>query len=1049
MSRPTPALRTRHACLATTALLFSALLAGAEEVTVQGRAFKVPDGFVIERVAGPPLVDRPITADFDEKGRLYVADSSGTNDPVKKQLAERPHRILRLEDTNGDGVFDKRTIFADKMMFPEGTMWLDGSLYVAAPPSIWKLTDTDDDGVADQRVEWFQGKTLTGCANDLHGPYRGPDGWIYWCKGAFAQQTYERPGKAPFVTRAAHIFRARPDGSGLEPVMTGGMDNPVDVVFTPGGERIFSTTFLQYPANGRRDGLIHAVYGGIYGKLQDVLFDKAHKWTSPEVMPVLVHLGPAAACGLQRYESESFGKAYVDNIFACCFNLHKVTRHVLKTEGATFSTVDEDFVVAPDLDFHPTDVIEDADGSLLIVDTGGWYKLCCPTSQLPKPDVLGGIYRVRRKGAPVVVDARGEMRLKALGDLRPQNVQDYVNLLGDPRPVVRKRAADMLTSERSRDIVVPALVKVAGEGGTALLRRHALWTLTRIDHPRARAAMIAALDDPDETVRQVALHSISLRREKAAFPKLIALLNGPSIPNRRGAAEALGRIGDPKAVPALFEAIRSSPDRVLEHSLIYALIEIDNAISVRKELATDSEPARRAALIALDQMDEGKIQVEEVAPSLTSPDPKTREIASWIAGRHPEWGDALAGQFRRRLGASGLSEGERSELTSQLARFTKTPAVRDLLAETLKGDAPRSSRIIALRAMAASGLKEMPAAWADPVASAIGSKNADLIPEAVATARALPAAGGSAEKLSKALFAIAEDSAQTPELRLNALAAIPGGLGATKPEILAFLLKQVEPDSPVAPRTTAANVLARATLNNDQLLLLADAIRSAGPIEIDRLLTPFERSKDDQVGLALIAALTASSAKSALRVDMLKPRVDEYGPAVHAAAEPLYAGLNVDAAKQKARLEELLPKLTDGDVRRGQVVFHSAKAACMTCHAVGYVGGNVGPDLTSIGKIRNDRDLLEAILFPSLSLVRSYEPVVVATKDGKVVNGLLRKDSADELVLVTGANQEARIPRGSVEEIRPGNVSVMPAGLDQQLTRQDLADLLAFLKSRK
>ena len=96
------------------------------------------------------------------------------------------------------------------MMFPEGTMWLDGSLYVAAPPSIWKLTDTDGDGVADQRVEWFQGKTLTGCANDLHGPYLGPDGWIYWCKGAFAEQTYERPGKPPFVTRAAHIFRCRP-----------------------------------------------------------------------------------------------------------------------------------------------------------------------------------------------------------------------------------------------------------------------------------------------------------------------------------------------------------------------------------------------------------------------------------------------------------------------------------------------------------------------------------------------------------------------------------------------------------------------------------------------------------------------------------------------------------------------------------------------------------------------------------------------------------------------------------------------------------------------
>ncbi len=124
--------------------------------------FTVPAGFEVVRVAGPPLVDRPIVADFDEQGRLYVADASGTNDKVEKQLADRPHRIVRLEDKDGDGVFDTSVVFADRMMLPQGAMWFDGSLYVGAPPSIWKLTDTNDDGVADQREEWFAGKTLTG-----------------------------------------------------------------------------------------------------------------------------------------------------------------------------------------------------------------------------------------------------------------------------------------------------------------------------------------------------------------------------------------------------------------------------------------------------------------------------------------------------------------------------------------------------------------------------------------------------------------------------------------------------------------------------------------------------------------------------------------------------------------------------------------------------------------------------------------------------------------------------------------------------------------------
>ena len=70
---------------------------------------KVPEGFSVELVAGPPLVERPITAAFDDDGRLYVAESSGSNDPVEKQLEERPHRIVRLEDADGDGKFDRRS----------------------------------------------------------------------------------------------------------------------------------------------------------------------------------------------------------------------------------------------------------------------------------------------------------------------------------------------------------------------------------------------------------------------------------------------------------------------------------------------------------------------------------------------------------------------------------------------------------------------------------------------------------------------------------------------------------------------------------------------------------------------------------------------------------------------------------------------------------------------------------------------------------------------------------------------------------------------------
>ena len=533
-------------------------LARPAEFRFATQTLTVPDGFEVSLVAGPPLVERPITGAFDEQGHLYVPDSSGTNDKVDKQLAEKPHRVLRLEDTDGDGRFDQRIVFADKMMFPEGCLWYRGSVYVSAPPSIWKLTDTDGDGVADQREEWLNLKTLTGCANDLHGPQLGPDGWIYWCKGAFAQQTYEAVGQPTFVTRAAHIFRARLDGTGIEAVLTGGMDNPVSIAFTPGGERILTGTFFVHPGGGHRDGLIHAIYGGVYGKDHNVL--QGHKRTG-DLMPIMTHHGPSASAFVLSYESGAFGAEYRDNLFACLFNLRKVTRHILKPDGATFQTRDEDFLVSDNPDFHPTAVIEDSDGSLLVVDTGGWYKLCCPTSQLWKPDVLGAIYRVRRTGVPKIDDPRG-LRLP-WNNVTPD---DLVQRLGDDRLGVRQRAVDRLA--RLQSAAVPELDQCVARGTNALARRQAVWALTRIEGDAARAAARKAVADADPSVRQAALHSISVWRDKEALPDLLQMLRGTDASLRRVAAEALGRLGDAKAVPALLAAASVQGDRVLEHSLV-------------------------------------------------------------------------------------------------------------------------------------------------------------------------------------------------------------------------------------------------------------------------------------------------------------------------------------------------------------------------------------------------------------------------------------------------------------------------------------------------
>ena len=101
-------------------------LAYAAQFKFPNQTFTVPDGFEVELVAGPPLVERPVSASFDDQGRLYITDSSGSNDKPDKQVADPTHRVRRLEDSDGDGRFDKSVLFADKVMFPQGCLWHAG-----------------------------------------------------------------------------------------------------------------------------------------------------------------------------------------------------------------------------------------------------------------------------------------------------------------------------------------------------------------------------------------------------------------------------------------------------------------------------------------------------------------------------------------------------------------------------------------------------------------------------------------------------------------------------------------------------------------------------------------------------------------------------------------------------------------------------------------------------------------------------------------------------------------------------------------------------------
>ncbi len=817
--------------------------------------------------------------------------------------------------------------------------------------------------------------------------------------------------------------------------MTGGMDNPVEVAFSPEGERFLTATFVEHPQLGRRDGLLHAIYGGVYGKLHGVT--DGHPLTGGFLQP-MIQLGPAVPVGLTYYHSTVFGDGFQGNLFATLFNLHKVARFQLTARGATFEPEQTDFLVSSSQDFHPTDVMEDADGSLLVVDTGAWYKLCCPTSQLGKPDVLGAIYRIRRRGATEFEDPRG---LKL--DWQAMAPEQVAELLGDERPAVQKRAVFELSKKGSA--ALPALRDTLASSEAPKARQNAVWALTRIPDAEARSAAREALSDEDASVRQATMHSVSAWRDTEAAPLLVAQLATSTPPLQRAAAEALGRIGDGSAVQPLLTAIAAAEGETLTHSLTFAMIEIADPAATRAGLSHASPRVRRAAMIALDQMKGGGLPSNTVIPLLSSADPVLRETAGWIAGNHPEWGGELSGFFARGLADAALSGEARAALEKQLSQFVSHPAIQQLLAQTARSSDSKPARLSALRVMAGAPLEKTPAGWNNALSATMAANDPDVLREAVKAARALPVPEEGKPEIHAPLLHVGRNAAAPDDVRVDALATAAPSLSEVEPQLFDFLMAQLDAAKPVPVRGGASRALAAAPLNEQQREDVAGALRNAGPLELPALLSAFEKGGDEALGEKLLAGLEDARGLSNLRADLLETVLQQFPESIQQKGATLLASLDEDRASQHAHLEELVTALQPGDVRRGQEVFNSSKAACSSCHKIGYLGGRVGPDLTRVGQIREERDLLEAVVYPSASFVRSYEPIVVVTASD-TYNGVAIEENDDYLLLATGADTEERINKDAIVELRPGTVSVMPSGLEQELSRQDLWDLVAFLK---
>ncbi len=1008
--------------------------------------FKVRDGFEVTLAAAPPLLKYPMMACLDDKGRLYVAESDGRNLTTRKEIEkELPRFIRRLTDTNGDGFFDKSTIFADRMTMPEGGLWHNGALYIVSAPYLWRLEDTNDDGIADKREKIIGKMEFDGRANQ-HGPYLGPNGRLYFSGGHFGYQFTGTDGSKTGQSRAGGIFSCFPDGSDVR-IDGQGPINPVDVVFTSSGEVLSTAAIYDSFGGQRHDALIHWFPRGLTQRLygEPLLPRTGHR------VPATIRWGQVAPAGMMRYRGTHLGDDYRDTLFACHFNSSEVRHIKLNPDGATFTAKDTAFLSSTSRDFHPTDILEDADGSLLLLDTGGWLSWGCPHSKAAKPEILGAIYRIRRTCSTSPPDPRGKMI-----PWTQQKPGPLAQLLGDPRPAVRDRARSKLIAMGPKSFEALAQLRLSSVTKEASVRRRAVFAMAQIKHPDVGKELRSSLKDAAPEVRRAAARSLGELRIDEASPELAMALKDEDPLLRRLAATALGRIGNPTTIPPLFLSLRADSQPAFQHAVRLALIEIGDTSGCLPWLKNPTPLYQATALRVMEQINATSLRLEDVVPFLHSAVPLLRNEARRIVAARRDWKEPVFDLFREIISAE-KQDPSSSQLTEEIMiGFSADEEFHRILARLLTDpSATESSKDLLLSCL--SYLEQLPAITSSAVGSLLKNPSRKLRAEAI---RIIVNSSSSSRFLDE-LKSIATDPEADPLIRVTSLEGIAGHskkLSNTLFAVSEAFIGQSSSNPEV--KRQAARALSHVELtreNQDQGEALARLIASATPFHLSLLLEPFQRLNSaawpreeiESIGSTLSKALRKSPGRRSLReadLAFLAKKFTKDSSEAYRIFQSLIHDGTQKSEEREQRLSQLLAMAQEGNASRGRVLFHTSRSTCSLCHRVESEGGTLGPNLSKIGAIRSAKDLFEAILFPSATVVNGFESYLLTDSKGETHTGLIHRETTDAIYLRQINHQIIRIPRDELKTLLRSPVSLMPAGLDGILSDQDLVDLAAYLQ---
>lgn len=971
------------------------------------KSFVVPEGFKVTLFASEPDITKPINMEFDNRGRLWVTQSSEY--PIAAGKGQGADKISILEDTDGDGRADQIDDFASDLNIPIGIMpMLDGAIAYSIP-NLYYFRDENNDQKADANPEVLLGPFGH---NDTHGMVnnlaRGYDGWIHACHGFTNTSTIAGTDGDSITMTSGNTFRFSPDGERVEQT-TFGRVNPFGYAYDEWG--------YLYSADCHSKPIYQLIPQGNYphfGKKPPAL------GFAPEMMDY--NLGSTALAGLELYTANNFPEEYQHCFYSGDVVTCRIDRNAMIFEGSTPIAQKRDpLLVSKDPWFRPVDVKMGPDGALYVADFYnkiiGHYEV--PLDHEGRDRNSGRIWRITYEGGPT----------PPADSLMETSIEYYLGKLSSPNLQTRLNAADMIVDVWGSAAVETVESSISNMEIDKLTFIHGLWVLQRIGGLDSHL-INRALRHPDPMVQ---VHGIRILKERPALSPqyqnhLLASVNNSENPHvKRVSAEVLGHFTSTSHIDPLIELYRNT-DNADTHLKYTAMLGIqlnlrDPAVMQQIVASTPLEaqfnvlykamldiPSEDAARYILEQSNTYELGITEKI-----------KIAHYLA-RSISPIDFTA----------FINEMKRDFIFEKEPQFQMLQAIEGGIAARGGIHSPAFTKW--QREYTQTVMENIPEKW---------QPTDNNIPESWIWA--INHVGPfQLDKFSGKITGIFNNSRAPLQLRISAATALQSLRPEEGYQILATTYRSPSESgefkaalTPViygaAVKGTEALLTSQIMIRNRQLQTAIASHLAKNTEGIDLLLNAVEDKK------IRIDILLEKSVQSELDKNISGTQEQQF------SALRKKFGDEIENINQviATRIEQFAPN--EQEIAEGKKIFEKN---CMTCHQVNGKGQLIGPQLDGIGNWGKNA-LIEKILDPNRNISESFRNFNIDMKDGKTLTGLFRREEGEAIVFADINGKEFKVNKNNIEKQVPTGTTLMPDQFRNTIPGADFNKLMNYLLSIK